>query len=802
MSHLDMDNQQLCMNLLRSDSEMEVVSILKRSGYWDNSTCWRYFDDNENNYSIIGGQQANPVAALVEKLTNSIDAVLLLQCQLKGVDPKSERAPKSMENALQEYFHVKNGNLALTNSTQRKALSEQIGFIATGEKKKPSYTIFDRGEGQTPNNMPSTFLSLNKSNKLRVPFVQGKYNMGGTGVMRFCGKEQLQLIISKRHPQIADSSDSSSSQWGFTIVRRQEASEGRKSSMYTYLAPERDVLMFDAECLLIPTKNRGSQDIPDLKWGSIIKLYEYGISPAALKTNILFDLYNYISLLTPKIGLPIRFYERRDYQGHSFESTMAGLHVRLEDDRSENIEDDFPSSASFQIAGQKFKASIYVFKKDKAKNYRNDEGIIFTINGQTHGSISTSFFKRGDIGLSYIADSLIVIVECDNISPRTREDLFMNSRDRLSSGELKSAIEEQLTEILKNHPQLKSLCHKRRSEAIARRLADTRPMTEVLEDLLKKSPTLQALFTQGHDIRNPFRPKLVGEQLEFEGKTHPTYFKLMKGHEEGVCHLNQRFRVQFETDVDNDYFIRDRHPGKFEFVLDRVDAEYVSNLHNGILTLTVSLPEGTEEGKTFQGLVCVSDDILIEPFCAEFSRTVMPPISQNNGGKGGRRKPAGQGEGNRQIPDGLSFPSVTEVSEEGWQEKGFDKNSALMVVTSPENTYDFFINVDNVWLKTEQKQKSDSETSLILKTKFINGLVLFGLALLKDKEYLENNNDGQESHSEEYLSVEDLILKTSRSFAPILIPLVDALGELDTDDDLDRQNNVPEPVQRSLFETA
>lgn len=799
MPHLVSDDQQLCLNLLHADSEVEVVSILKKSGYWDNNTYWRNFDDNENNYSTIGGQQANPVAALVEKITNSIDAVLLLQCRLRGINPESIKAPKTMEQALQEYFQIKNGNLALTSSAQRKTLSEYIGFVATGEKKKPTYTIFDRGEGQTPNKMPSTFLSLNKSNKLRVPFVQGKYNMGGTGVLRFCGKEQLQLIVSKRHPKIADGSDTSSSQWGFTIVRRQEASEGRKSSIYTYLAPDNKILMFDAEGILIPTRNSGSQDIPALNWGSIIKLYEYGISPAGLKSIITFDLYNYISLLTPKIGLPVRFYERRKYTGHSLESTMAGLHVRLEDDRSENVEDDFPSSAEFQIGGQKFKASIYVFKKDKAKNYRKDEGIIFTINGQTHGSIPISFFKRGKIGLSYIADSLIVIVECDGISPRTREDLFMNSRDRLSSGELTSTIEDQLTEILKDHPQLRNLNHMRRSEAIAKRLADTRPLTEVLEDLLRKSPTLQTLFSQGHDIRNPFKPRWVGEKLEFEGKSHPTYFKLMKGQEEGVCHLDQRFRVQFETDVDNDYFIRDRHPGKFEFILDKVDAEYVSNLHNGVFTLTVSLPDETEEGKTLHGLACVSDDTLIEPFCEEFVRNVMPPIKLYDAGRGGRKKPAGEGEGNRQIPSGLSFPQVIEITEERWQEKGFDKSTALEVKTATENSYDFFINVDNVWLKTEIKQKSDSDTALILKMKFINGLVLFGLALLKDKEYLEDNNIGQEGYREEYLSVEDLIMKTSRSFAPIIIPLVDALSELNIDDDSQDQIIESETIQGTLF---
>ncbi len=778
MTNMNQKNYQLCMDLLYADSEKEVITILQNHGYWDDNTKWKVFDDNENNYSTIGAQQANPVPALVEKIINSIDAVLLRECKIRGINPESTQAPKTMEEALEEYFNVKNGNLALITPPQRTKLAENIGFIATGQPSKPSYVIIDKGEGQTPNKMPSTFLSLNKSNKLRIPFVQGKYNMGGTGVLRFCGEEHLQLVVSKKHPKIIDTTDDSSTNWGFTIVRSQNPSEGRKCSMYTYLAPDRKILMFSQPEITIPVKTKGTQEIPILEWGSIIKLYEYGITPAALKTNILFDLYNYISLLTPKIGLPIRFYERRaSYKGKSLESTMSGLHVRLEDDRSDNIEDGFPTSAEFRINGQIYPASIYVFKKGNAKNYRKNEGVIFTISGQTHGSINLSFFTRGKIGLSYIADSLLIIIDCNGIDVRTREKLFMNSRDRLSSGELTSEIEEKLIEILKNHSQLKALNDKRRREAIAEKLSDAKPLKDVLDDLLKNSPTLQTLFMKGNDLSNPFKSKLVGETKVFIGKKSPTYFRLMEGQKESVCHINQRFRVQFETDVENEYFIRDRHPGKFEFVLDNSDAEYVYNLQNGIFTLTVTLPATVHEGDILNGIACISDDTLIDPFCEQFTRKVLGAIDTSGGGNG-RKPPAGNGKGNRQIPSGLSLPQVIEITEDEWQENEFDRFSALKVMATSSGGYDFYVNVDNVWLKTEMKQKRDLETAPLLKMKFRNGLVLFGMALLKDKDYLEGDAKDEQNDNETKIPIEELILKSSRSFAPIIIPLVDALGKL------------------------
>lgn len=45
---------------------------------------------------IVSNQQSSAVVALVEKLVNSIDAVLTAECFRRGIDPKSPYAPKSM----------------------------------------------------------------------------------------------------------------------------------------------------------------------------------------------------------------------------------------------------------------------------------------------------------------------------------------------------------------------------------------------------------------------------------------------------------------------------------------------------------------------------------------------------------------------------------------------------------------------------------------------------------------------------------------------------------------------------------
>ncbi|WP_456324747.1 hypothetical protein [Desulfonauticus submarinus] len=283
--------EDLCITLAQSESENEVIDILKKCGYWDDPTAWRYYGDNENNFAVIGNQQSAPDSALVEKIINSVDAVLMRECLRRGINPESSDAPCSVEDALEEFFGIKHGILTNLLPKERGKLAENIFLVVTGKKSNPNYLIIDKGEGQTPKKMPKTFLSLTKSNKLRIPFVQGKFNMGATGALQFCGKHNMQLIISKRNPQIVEieGNDGTSEYWGFTIIRRVAPEKGMKSSAFKYLAPNGNVLMFKAKSLpLLP----GDYPIPyekPLKWGTFIKLYEYQLG--RLKTLATFDLY-------------------------------------------------------------------------------------------------------------------------------------------------------------------------------------------------------------------------------------------------------------------------------------------------------------------------------------------------------------------------------------------------------------------------------------------------------------------------------------------------------------------------------
>lgn len=772
----DIQNQavenDICHSLLSAESEKEVIDILKLHNLWEDSN-WKYFGDKENNYSVIGAQQADPVAALVEKLVNSIDAVLMRECHLRGINPQSSKAPESVSTALNNFFGIRNGNLANISAEERTKLAENIGLIATGARSKPNYIIFDKGEGQSPESMQTTFLSLSESNKLRIPFVQGKFNMGGTGVFRFCGTKSLQLIISKRHPDLNSTSDN----WGFTIVRRDDPQNGLRNSVYKYLAPHGKILQFSEQIFVFPEYNAGARTIPSLEWGSIIKLYEYEMT--GYRTNIQFDLYNQISLVLPKTGLPIRFYERRDYEGHSLESTMAGLHVRLEDDKRENLEPGFPTYAEFTALDQNFKASIYVFKPQSNVKYKKNEGVLFTYNGQTHGSLPKSFYTRKNVGMSYLTESILVIIECDFIDQRAFEILFMNSRDRLSSGDLRGEIERKIEEVISSHQGLRDLREKRKREAAEAMLADMKPLKEALEDVLKKSPSLQALFFKGQDFGNPFKIKTGGEAPDFIGKTHPTFFRLMKGHEKKQCHLNLRFRVQFETDVENDYFIRDRYPGKPSFNLNgKSITDYTFNLWNGVATLTVSLPPKTKVGDILNGEVLIIDETLIDPFISKFIREVIGEVKES-GGNGKKKLPAGNNGNDRQTEDTLSLPNVYRVKQDEWDKPflGFDKFSALKIINDGEGQNQFYINIDNWFLKNEIKSLPRNSDPRLLEARYEYSMVLIGISLLKDKEKIEGN-----SSDENNINIYDLITLVTRAISAVTLPMIDVLGSLEPQD--------------------
>jgi hypothetical protein len=775
-----MNPKELCLRLAQSETEEQVIRLLKAAGHWDQSDAWQFYGGNENNFATIGNQQSRPDTALIEKIVNSVDAVMMAECLSRGGDPTGPDAPNSIASAQQIYFGIRDGKLSNLTPTERSNLAERICLVATGAKTNPCYSIIDKGEGQTPESMPHTLLSIGRSNKLRIPFVQGKFNMGGTGVFQFCGHNNLQLIISKRHPSIsARANGGGSDQWGFTIVRRQDPSRGVRNSVYKYLSPGGKIMSFAANSLKLLPGDYPEALKRDLEWGTFVKLYEYQMT--GLKTIVLFDLYNRLSLLMPAVALPVRLYERRkDYSGHTMETTLSGLTVRLDEDKRENLEDGFPTSARLTVQGQTMRTSIYAFKRGQSEKYSKDEGIVFTVNGQTHGELSRFFFARQAVRMDYLSDSILVIVDCSDFDGRAREDLFMNSRDRLRSGELRSLIERQLEDLLKNHQGLKDLREQRRREDVENRLEDSKPLAEVMESIVKKSPTLSRLFVQGVRLQYPFRLEKTRAAKNFEGKKFPTYFKIPNANGSGsrlMCPIDRKIRVLYRTDAENAYFTRDSDPGAFVVQLSENPLQdFALNLWNGTAYLTIGLPSSVHVGDVLSFISSLEDVSRVDPFVEGFQVEITQAVGPKNSRRSNGHKPPSDDAGDESdTTSHFDLPQVIEVHRNEWDHFRFDQETALVVKDSGPSGFMFLVNMDNIHLRTEQKVGGTIDARL-LDARYKYGMVLVGIALLRDTMNVrEQAVDGDD----EIGGGLQMIKKVTRLLSPVLLPIIDGLGDLE-----------------------
>lgn len=835
--------KKLALDLLEATSEHQVIALLKAAGYWEDPNAWRLYGDSESNFSTIGNQQSRPEAALVEKVVNSVDARLMAACMAQGIDPASSSAPQSINEAVSVFFgggRTNPGAGALLKDwpvERQRQEASHITLAVTGFKPgsgNACITLADTGEGQSPSRVPETFLSLDRQNKLRIPFVQGKFNMGGTGVLKFCGTENVELLITKRNPSVAaarNERDPDLDSWSVTVVRRERPSHGAgrvRNSVYRFLAPvgaetnpnKGTLLTFKAATLkMMPERN-----IPyerEMSFGSVLKLYEYDMkgfkSHALMKGGLLARL----ELLLPGIALPVRVHECRKYEGHegSYANSLVGLLARLEEDRAGNLEDGYPTSIQLRVRGEPMVAQIYAFKADKAESYASAEGVIFTVNGQTHASLSRAFFEHRKVRMQRLARSLLIVVDCTDLSVGAREDLFMNSRDRLSNGELRKAIEEELEESIGRHPGLRALQDRRRSEEISERLAESKPLEDVLGSILKSSPSLSALFLRGSRLSNPHRQSGKDEggngagaengNGQFIGRPHPTFFRFYdkaNGAElSRNAELGRRCRMRFETDAANDYFSRAQVRGEYhvEVVdgpLEGVDIDHSIALHDGVANWSINLPEDSLSKGDPVTLACtVTDPTLVEPFVG-VARVVM--VEKAPGGdvttNGSRTSRTGKGTAKRTgggrgkddpkgqpAPDGLQMPNIVKVKrgDTNWTRYRFDEHDACYPVDDTpvgetQQAFTFYVNVDNVALRTEMKGNADAVR--LIEAKFTYACVLVGLALIHDARSRVVRNGEKQANER---PVSDQVRAISKALGPFLVPMIDNLGAL-TDDQI------------------
>ncbi|MEL7167749.1 MAG: hypothetical protein AAGN64_00225 [Bacteroidota bacterium] len=785
-----MNPKTLFDRLLRAEHEDDVEQILAEAGYGlDDLSVWRPLGDLENNFSVVGNQQSEPTGAMVEKLINSVDAVLMAECFRRDLDPEGDEAPQGMTEAVADFFNVLDGRLENLQPTQQTDLAERVHLVAVGDKpsgsKTPCYLIVDRGEGQTPEQFPETLCSLKKSNKLRIPFVQGKFNSGGTGVLQFCGTKNMQLLASRRNPDApVKPGDTSGDDWGFTLVRRLPPAAGRRSSMYVYLAPEGagpdqpgGVLRFAADGIdVLPEQQKKGPSKPyaaALSHGTCVKLYNFRWRAKSMATT---EARRELEKYLHSPCLPFRLHETRAYNANYFSTTVTGVWVGVEtdagknDDKS-NVEPGFPAGGELDLPSMgRIPYRLVVFSDRLTK--KPPHGVFFTINGQVHGELPADFIAAR-LKFDYLKNTLLVSVNCTEMESQVREDFFMASRDRVRRNDVYQELYGALRDEFRDHPGLRELNARRRQKDIESTVADDKTTEHVFNDLLKSDPALKGLFSVGQQLVTTTGP---GPLKNFEGKRFPTYFRIENEPGKGLVKpvpVNRTARVQFETDAVNDYFDRADCHGRL--ATEPSGLIQRQRLWNGQFNAHFAVPHDAEPGQTVRVKVHVADentDTSGKPFVCEFDMKVgeerddPTPPSPNNG-RSRTNRPSNNGTGTSSSPV-LQMP---EVREEALDEKPY---SALRITHDDEGGFDFFINTKNTFLLTEIKRAKEPERPL-LKYWFKYGLTLCALGMLQEDRRRRTAANGDQDVPEDDGDDLQKVMSSADGLSRVIIPVIRAL---------------------------
>ena len=570
-----MNAKKLFWEFYRAETESDVDQIISNHLEIFSEGNWKPYGDESNYFAVIENQQDNPIAALIEKITNSIDAILMKRCYEERIDPRSKSAPRSIDEAVNRFFpDSTNWDLSTFQSKQ----AENIQIIAHGPRKDTSLVIYDDGEGQAPDNFAKTLLSLLKGNKNDIPFVQGKYNMGGSGAIVFCGKKRYQLVASKRFD---------GGYFGFTIVRKHPFSQSEankyKSTWYEYLTVENQIPRFDIEELDLGLRGR------KFKTGTVLKLYSYSLPPGS-RSVISRDLNQSINEYLFEPALPVFTIDNNERYPKDInpERSLYGLKRRLKD--SKYIYQQFSEEVS-DWGG--FKITCYVFKfkvDDKGSKetketirrefFKNKMSVLFSVNGQVHGHYTYEFISRS-LKFNLLRENLLIHVDCSKLESDFRHELFMASRDRMKHGAESSQLRDRVAQILKRS-QLKEIYNDFRAKItsgdgddkqILKDISKNLPLNSDLTKLLKHTLNLDNITKpKGRQSRESKKPSSKKEPSSFDGKRFPSSFSInaqQKGGEFPIIQIpkGNTSIIKFNADVEDEYFDRIEEPGELKIVL-------------------------------------------------------------------------------------------------------------------------------------------------------------------------------------------------------------------------------------------
>ena len=591
--NLTPDEVSELFGIQRSD---QVGSFLKDldarvSGGWK----WRPLGDrvaNAANVEVL----SEPGPALVERITNAMDAMLELRHQQEG---RPDPGPSSPRQASESWFGIQGGTLSRAKDGQSigsLAPNIRVELLDSGQPKRPTIIVTDTGIGQHPSDLPRTILSLGESNKIDRQYLCGAYGQGGSATFAWC---DYTIVVSRRR---AEHTDGRPDLVGWTVVRRHDDSDF-KTYTYQYLVTETGE---------IPTYHPSSLSQVNFQYGtSIIHIaYEVG----RLLERYLLTSYRYMNniLFDPVIPYTLCHYRSSSSGKQSDSRPMYGSRGRLMAAQIEYANEylvDLGPHGSLTVRYWVFYEKKRGDEEDAGEDSsetgvsigsylesrHSSRTVAVTLNGQRHAYLDRSFVKK-TTKYSLLADTLLVQIDCDQLSRQRKKGLFLATRSGIRSGEERlDLIEKSVKTALESDDKLGRLDYER----VKRRLATVDKESEervkkLLDQLISISrPSVgPGADTPGSNGQVPSGTKV------FKPKDPPTFFRFAEEKRSLRIQVGKTSVVDIRTDGPDDIFTRTRRRARLtlEPLGDQVVTLQAGSLHNGRMGVTVAASEDVQPG--------------------------------------------------------------------------------------------------------------------------------------------------------------------------------------------------------------
>ncbi len=818
-----MDSKSLCLSLLYAESEEEVDKILSANKEMRDSKNWEPLDRRETNFNVTSNQASDGGKALTELMTNMVDAVLLKHAYQAKIDPKGSDAPKTMYEAVDKLVKNLRGgklvNLDPKDDWLRTFAIKNLVIGITGAKNKkeglPCYTFVDNGEGQNPKDFENTFLSLSKGNKRGVPFVQGKYNMGSSGVLRYCGEKWYKLIISRRFD--------GKGMWGWTLVRRRPDA-GDNMPVAEYFIPNKEIPSFEMD-KLFPFKTMTNKTYEQvlLGAGTVIKLYDYKVdskflsfrgSREALNENLVetilpFRLLDFRQLPTTKEKLEAAKKRGGDRAEGIDPRPFYGMEFLLrrshKEEGLEDLEDDAAAASEDKIHVGEIKdsklgeitISAIPLKHDIPSWLRQSNTRVFhAVNGQVQFKQSRGYLSQS-CGLPALKDRVVIIVDASQLKFGAHNDIWKGDREHVSNTTLGEKYKNEITKVIRESEALKELQNKIAQQEFE--LAKDSESNALFQKLVNADPNLAGLLSnRDPQIRLPAAGGRNGAESgsgHFEGKFSPTFLRLEEKYVDGYIDIpiNKARPISARTDAENGYLNRPDNRGHL-LIPDSVRDKFGirSHLYNGRLIIYLEpAKDKIEVGNELTFKMGLQDDSISSPIESEVLKIRIveeaeiqdPKKRENAKPKSGDGK-QGEGKGAEAPTHGLPLcvllsrtgEEIPGYKVEQWPE-GFDENEGGYIQDLGDNEVIYKINYDNVYHLKYRMQQRGKVAKDVVTEKYILGMRILMLGFERSfKKHSDAANQNNVNNIAEF--ADDFRKMAARGAAYVVLALAENLPKI------------------------